>query len=634
MPAPSQSLHALGYGALLGMGGFAWEQSLALVWDITPLSGLHLLSFGALYASVGAILLWGVSRLTRQTKSLCWGVWGVWCGLLLVAKIVVWKWSLLAALGLGGALALTGVLVSLWLESLLSKRFPSGVWPFRFVSFLCVSTLFFLNLNVYGAAFSPEALWVDGCVLAVGAFGVWILARGPMGRWETLQPNVVVQAVFGAVLFFGVPWVWFGDRGPETLGGDTGAPLVLIVVDTLRADHMEVYGYSEKTTPFLKTFAEDALVFEACQSTSPWTLPAFGTMLTGELPSVHGAGVNPGVANLESALRPDVETLPETLLGAGYLTGAVVSNVYLKRGFGVHRGFQRYDDAMAMGHYPLLYQPMNVILGPKWAGVPYRQSKTLAARAQSFLGHTAGYRTFLMLHFMDPHAPYFPSDSDLNAMTGSYDDPDERGYDAEIRGVDRAIQSVVEALPKDAIVVITSDHGERFGEHSDAYEDWHPPLSRHGMSQYQELLHVPLMIRAPAVEAGRVERRVSTVDLAANLAHLVGVQWGGGGDVWPELRGERSRLGDAAVSEALLYGRERKAVVLGDWKAIWGPERDELYYLKVDPTESKNVAQQYPEVLEGLKVFLPAVGVDEWVRSNPSSAEREGLRSIGYVEGE
>ena len=136
------------------------------------------------------------------------------------------------------------------------------------------------------------------------------------------------------------------------------------------------------------------------------------------------------------------------------------------------------------------------------------------------------------------------------------------------------------------------------------------------------------------VGAGRVDRRVSIVDLAANVSELARISWSGGGAVWPELLGRKQRLGQAAVSESILFGRERKAVLLGDWKAIWGPDKKELYYLKEDPKERKDVSGMYPDVLEGLQIFLPKNTPQTWVPANTLGVDIEALEQLGYVEGE
>ena len=272
-----QRLQMFGYGALAGLGGFGWEQALALVWGQKALSGIQIGWF-ALTAALGSIVLGTLSLWKKEADWLVWASWTVWMTLLCTTKVMVWKWSLGIALSMGlGAGVIMGF--SLWIaDYLLSMKDSPYVWPLRLVAFLALSTLFFLNLNVYGSAVSPAALWADGCVLAGAVFIVWVLARGPMGRWTELQPSVGIQAVFGIWLFWGLPWFFFDGSEVQEEPGQPGAPVVLVVVDTLRADHLQPYGYPAPTSPHLKAFAEE-VGFEQAQSTAPWTLPAFGSIL-------------------------------------------------------------------------------------------------------------------------------------------------------------------------------------------------------------------------------------------------------------------------------------------------------------------------------------------------------------------
>ena len=631
-----QRLQPFGYGALAGLGGLGWEEALALVWGQNALTGSQLGWFALIYAGMGAVILGVLSFWVRSTVGLIWGFWTVWLTVLCTTKVMVWKWSLGIALSMGvgtGVIAGFGLLVC---DHLLSSRASPYVWPMRLMAYLGVSTLFFLNLNVYGSAVSWEALWADGCVVFGCVFMAWVLGRGPMGRWTALDPSVGLQAVFGIWLFFGLPWFFFEDQAQSEVSSESGAPVVLVVVDTLRADHLQPYGYHAPTSPNLLKFANQALLFEQAQSTAPWTLPSFGSILTGRLPAAHGAGVNRGASNRQSALVDEVLTLPEAFGRAGWGTHAEVSNIYLRKSYGLHRGFQGYVDDMAMGHYPNMKQLLDVLLGGEWMGLPYRAAPTMLNAALGALEAHRGGRLFLMVHFMDPHAPYDPSEADWNAFTSSYEDQDEWAYDAEIRGVDRAIGQLLAALPEDAIVVVTSDHGERFGEHEGAYSDWHPPKARHGMSQYQELLHVPLLIQAPGLAPGRVKRPVSLVDIATNVSALAKVPWEGPGELWPEVTGaDPTRfVENASVSESILYGRERKAVRMGAWKGIWGPDRTELYRLDEDPEETTDLSQRYPDILGGLQVFLPKDVAAETRPVDSSALERENLRRLGYVDDE
>ena len=617
-------------GAMLGLLGLGWEQILAWMWSVAPLSLVECLQFGLLYAGCGALFYGTLSVIVDNMAVRWWTFWGGCTAVLVASKAWVWKVSLLGILGFGATSALIGTLVLLVMEHRLFRRWPGSVWPLRCVGFLALWALFFLNLNVLGAVRSPEALWTDAGIALAGLLLLFGLTVSPMAYWRRLETRYVAIPV--GLLWLGIGTGWLKEPSTVVVSSSDrqGPPVVLIVVDTLRADHLGFMGYEHATSPRLDSFANSALSFRQAQSAAPWTLPSFGSLLTGVVPSVHGAGVNLGQGNTESQLGATETTLAEMFSKAGYGTAAVVSNTYLKRAYGLDRGFDHYDDVVTMGHLPLLFQPLSMVLGPYWMGRPYRSAEQMGDAAHAVMRQYGGAPYFLLLHFMDPHDPYFPQADDVTVLTAVSDE--YRLYDAEIRGVDRAVGTVLDALPEDAIVIVTSDHGEMFGEHEGAYSDWHPPHSRHGMTQYQELLHVPLLIRAPELGAQSVLRPVSLVDLAANIARIAGEEWTGGGELWPELHARSVRTGQPAVSEAIRYGRERKAVRLGDWKAIYGPDKEELYYLKTDPQEQKNVRALFPDIAEGLRIFVPDAPQDRPVAADPSNAEREALRQLGYVD--
>ena len=617
-------------GAMLGLLGLGWEQLLGWLWCVAPLSMTHLLFFAGLYAVLGAVVYGTLALVVDAMNIRWWMSWGTWAALLVWSKAWVWKWSVVTVLGFGLASALTGVLFLMGLEHLLFRRWPASQWPLRISAFLALSALFFVNLNVFGAVTEPDALWADAGILGAAVLAVVVLSLSPMGHWTRLQPKYLFIPTL--LVGFGLGLGLFKQNAGAVLQptAASGTPVVLIVVDTLRADHLGFMGYPHPTSPRLDAFAKEAISFENAQSAAPWTLPSFASILTGAVPSVHGAGINTGERNAESRLGADAPTLAELFSDAGYGTAAVVSNAYLKKGYGLHRGFQHYDDVVAMGRTPLLFQPISVVFGASWMGRPYRSASDMAAAANALIDAYGDRPFFLMLHFMDPHDPYFPHPDDVATLE---DVPSMlRSYDAEIRGVDRAIGRVLDTLPKNAVVVVTSDHGEMFGEHEGAYSDWHPPRSRHGMNQYQELLHVPLMIRAPQHAPKRITRPVSLVDLAANLAPLADLSWTGNGEIWPDVYAGRVQTGQPAISESIRYGRERKAVRLGDWKAIYGPDRDELYYLPTDPGEHSDVGAQFPDVVEGLRIFVPHAAQHAPIPVQASQSEQEALRQLGYVD--
>jgi len=622
----------LGFGGLGGIGLACWEEVLAFGFGCAPLDGLQFGLVLLLYGMVGAAL-GGVLTLVRLGGGgAIWMAWILWTGLLLSAKWFAWKWGAWASLGLGfGPAAALGLLGG-WGERHLAKKWPKGAWVVRAGAFAYISALFFLNLNVYGAALSAPALWMDGLLTAgtIPVLGVLVIV---VDRWPKLGRRTTAWAVLGlAVPALAAVSVFVPPFPAPQPGATKGSPVVLIVVDTLRADHLETYGYPRPTTPHLKRHAQGALVYEQAMSTAPWTLPSFASLFTGRLPSAHGAGVNLGMRNTEAALDPELQTVAEVFEGQGLPTAAFVTNVYLSRPFGLHQGFDVYDDRTRYGHSPLIAQPV-AALGVEfswWMG--YLSAATMADKAVSFVRSQGDSSYFLVVHFMDPHAPYRVNEKHLETLGEGYAAREEQLYDGEIRAVDLAIHRVLESLPDDAWVVLTSDHGEDFGDHPQPYDDFKPPHERHGYSQYQELLHVPLMVWGPGVEPRRISRPVSLDSVASTLLGMKDLELKGAAPPLSEFAKDTVKL-RPQVSEALRYGRERKAVRQGQWKGIFGPMKVELYDLSTDPDELRDRVAEFPDQVEAMRAWLPT-GAREGMPVNGGARLEEMLRTLGYTDEE
>jgi arylsulfatase len=318
-------------------------------------------------------------------------------------------------------------------------------------------------------------------------------------------------------------------------GGDGRRDLLLVTVDTLRADRLGAYGSGLGLSPHLDELASESLVFSHAFSTASYTLPAVISLLTGRLPDELGIRAN------VSVFRGDVPTLATRLWNQGWSTGAVVSNAILKRRVGIHAGFERYDDAL-----------------PQWErnrSVPERiaADTTDAALAMLESLHAEGDGpVFLWIHYQDPHGPYAPPpgyrerylEPERRAPDGARRLPidesqvgdagipayqrigDERevgfyraGYDGEIRYVDeevgRLLRSVREReLMDEPVVVFTADHGEGLGE--DDY--WFA----HGEYLTDPIVRVPLFVRAPGLAPARRDDVASLIDLVPTITRLVG----------------------------------------------------------------------------------------------------------------
>jgi arylsulfatase len=580
---------------LAAMVAFAGEELILVVAGEAAQRWDHALTFVVLQAAVVFGLALVLSGLGLRGVRLGWAVWGTCCWGLVAGKLSAWHldaWASAAAAVVifAGVLGVTR-LPNRWAESGLVGASVAMVAGFT------------LNLSVFGSVTAPAAVIADLAVIAVGA----LIAALPLR--PTLWHGVLALAVLVGVR---VP---VGAWPSEQVEGSADAPLiVLVVIDTLRADHLGTYGYARQTSPGLDRLAARGLVFEQAQSAAPWTLPAFASLLTGLIPSDHGAGVNSGRRNTEAALG-DVTTVAERLGAVGYGTVAVVSNPYLKRAYGLDRGFDVYDDALGVSHMPLLAQPLRLVGWSIVRGREYRRAPEMADRAIELLrGRQTG--VFALVHFMDPHAPYRPDPVHVRGQR-----PVDL-YDAEIRTVDDALTRLVAALPDDAWVIVTSDHGEEFGDHPAADSAEVPAGTRHGHTMYQELLHVPLVIVGPGLAPGRVETPVGARRIAPTILRLAGLDFSGGLAHTPI-----DPAPSPIVSESIRFGAEQKAVRLGRFKSIHLGRR-ELFDLERDADEQDDLTGTDPALWAEMAGWLPSqtiVGVEV----PPSDAM---LEALGYAD--
>jgi arylsulfatase A-like enzyme len=404
--------------------------------------------------------------------------------------------------------------------------------------------------------------------------------------------------------------------------------VVLIVIDTVRADHLGTYGYGRPTSPFLGRWAEQGVLFERAQASSPWTVPSFGSIYTGHDPGRHGAGflLKRG-ANEFAPMDAEVPSLAQVLERAGYATAAIVNNDLLRPTFGLARGFETYDWT------------------PRRHGKPYRRADEVVAAAIAWLDARDERPFLLVVHLMDPHFAYDPPEEVRGRFMGGgaetfhYDDMDvfelrsrtrateeaERrllaaAYDEELLFVDAQIGRLLENLEQrglleSALVVLTSDHGEEFFEH-DGFE--------HGHSVFQELLHVPLLVWGPGVVPGRI----STPELA-------------GLTLWPMLTRREPLPSRALVSEGTLWGPPRKALLRWPWKAIKNGSRGaqrQLFNLVDDPEERHDLAAAESERLGRMLEELETLAhVDperqkSWRALKIDEDTRDALKALGYLE--
>jgi arylsulfatase A-like enzyme len=420
---------------------------------------------------------------------------------------------------------------------------------------------------------------------------------------------------------------------------------VLVVVDTLRADHLGAYGYARPTSPQLDRWARRGVLFERATASSPWTLPSFASIYTGQHPSRHVAGAilqRAGEKDFAS-LSSSHPTLGEILGDRGYATAAFVNAVMLHPKFGIGRGFDTYDYSAG-------------------DGTRMRRANVTVDLALRWLDARDDRPFLLVVHFFDPHMAYDPPRPVRGRFTRGYagslrlpltdlrrarsepetfDTADRRfiaaAYDEELLFVDYHIGRLLDGIEqrgllKDSLVLLTADHGEEFFDHG-GFE--------HGHSAFQELLHVPLVAWGPDVRARRIAAPVSHVDLVPTALDALGLavpEGLSGVSLWPTLRHGAAPPERPLIAEGTFHGPERKAVLLWPWKLIrtLGDGEAKLFDLSADPRESRDLAAREPAQLDRLLVELEAeIGsavTEPKIRAEIDEDTRERLRSLGYLE--
>lgn len=443
--------------------------------------------------------------------------------------------------------------------------------------------------------------------------------------------------------------VWLACR-PQ--GATAQRPNVLVVaVDTLRADRLGCLGNTRGLTPNLDRLAASGVLFERAYSSAPWTLPSFASMFTSQAPEEHGAGGRVGDFR---ALDASHDTLAERFRDAGYATGAVVNVDFLGRAYGLMQGFESVDERFYADNTHL------------------RDARGTTDAALAFLDRAGSTPFLLLAHYFDPHARYAPPAeyrarfADPRDQKGSAFDfgareqvtlwrarriqptPDdfhraELLYDAEVAFTDAEIGRLLDELSRrglaqNTLVVLVADHGEEFLDHG----DW-----EHGHTLYDELLHVPWILAQPGrLVPRRVPETVGTIDLAPTLAAWCGVPASPsfrGRDLAPALRGE-ALPPSALLAFGNFWGPPLESLRSDGWK--WIEHRadaarpPELFHVVDDPRESVNRAatersraEQLERDLELLRRVL-AGRAKLGPPVQPSAEERRRLQGMGYVGAE
>ncbi len=434
--------------------------------------------------------------------------------------------------------------------------------------------------------------------------------------------------------------------------------ILLVTIDTLRFDHLGCYGYPRETSPFIDSFAREALLFENCFAHAPNTWSSIASLMTGFLP--HETKVM-----LRVPIAPEVPTLPTTLRDHGYATAAVVSNFALKKGNGYERGFEIYDDR----------------LGEKESGreMPERTAVHTSDRAIELIERFEKERFFLWVHYQDPHGPYTPPTRFSDRFSRSLEIDRENGrrrlplnstnsgiggipryqrlgghrdyayyvaeYDAEIRYVDEQLERLFGAMKKrglyeDALILLTADHGEGMGERDYFFS--------HGDNLYGHQIRVPCILRDGGRTKGRSARVVQHVDFVPTVLRAAGIK--------PDerLRGrnlqaldEKPREIFGAMFSKLSPVDDYDSYLLHDgMKLLHTPFSDrkyQLFDLRTDSSEERDLVEEssHRAVFEAMRSRLNNLKAEDRLGLEGSlfealrdltPEETKALKALGYID--
>ncbi|HXB57772.1 MAG TPA: sulfatase-like hydrolase/transferase [Vicinamibacteria bacterium] len=388
--------------------------------------------------------------------------------------------------------------------------------------------------------------------------------------------------------------------------------VLLITIDTLRADALRCYGHATAETPWIDRLASGGVRFERAHAQNVVTLPSHANILSGRYPVVHGVRDNSGFR-----FPAGLETLATILKGRGYRTGAFVSAFPLDSRFGLNRGFDVYDDHLG-----------DTEVSPAFHMEERRGSLTVAA-AKRWLGTIGEQPSFAWVHLYEPHAPYEPPEPWASRFR---EDP----YHGEVSAADAALEPLLAPIlgavgEGRTLVVLTADHGESLGQHGE---------TTHGTFAYEPTLRVPLILYAPRLFAPRVAKDpVRHVDILPTILDALALPLPG------ELPG-RSLLelavGGPAVAQSSYFEALSAAATRG-WAPLYGVMEGgmkyidlpipELYDLAADPEEAHNLAGSQAPTLERMRAHLAQLrAADRGLEPEVETAEvRERLKSLGYA---
>lgn len=659
----------LGAGILLG----------ALLAQVSRLPGLWRRDFAAVFAlsAIGATVLFQLGKIAGAASYR-----GFFVPLAVAATLILTGLSVPAVAWLlrrtcrtpapGASLALSLGLLGLWLVA--GRHLTKVLFQVYFTPQAVMANVILL-IALFLAIVAQDRLMLRlGPRPRLSPFAFSLLAvlvayAAGVGAWTVAQSPPFATAAFANT----------GLADTESGSSLEGGPnVVLITLDTLRADRLSVYGYRRATSPALEALARDAVVYSNAVSPAAWTLPGHASLFTGTLPRRHGAH-NPESSApsapaarallLAPTLHPENLTLAEILSRHGYRTAAVSANhLFVSRKVGLAQGFEVFDDrpGVKLGYLPAAHPLMESLqLFPlRRLLKDYRTAAEINSLAIAWLeAHGRGRPFLLFLNYMDPHRPYCPPAPYDRSFPGIRlrmrwpEDAIHRrkrkltrrerehyaaAYDGEIAYLDHHLGELFAHLKSaglydEALIIVTSDHGELFGEHD---------LMEHGYGPYEPVYRVPLLIKYPGgTPTGRVDRRVSTVQVLPTLLDVLGLPEPPGldavalGDEGQEIIAEQYLPMFLWTTYGERFRRGYRTLYEGPWKLVRFSDGElQLFNLEMDPREDHDLAARHPEVAEEL-----ANRLDEHMRAVTPIADRQPapqpvdeeqrrkLKALGYI---
>ena len=386
------------------------------------------------------------------------------------------------------------------------------------------------------------------------------------------------------------------------------APVIVISIDTLRADHLPAWGYEGVKTPNVDRLRDDGILFRNAYSQVPLTLPSHASLFTGLLPADHGVRDNIGYR-----LSGKTATLPLVLKQQGYATGAAVSSYVLRGTTGLGELFDAYDDRLAFA-------------GGQALGSIQRQGGETIRAAQQWIATRGESPFFFFLHLFEPHSPYEPPEPFRSSTA--------QAYDGEIAHVDSLVGEFIEDLRRRgiydrAVVILLSDHGEGLGDHGEA---------EHGIFVYREAIHVPLIVKLPKSTNGgtEIDAPVGLIDVFPTVMSLVGAKPPANIAGIPLLgphakRVEARRIFSESLYPRLHFGWSDVRSLIDDRQHYIDAPRPELYVWRDDPREQQNVLSDERRAAASFRGELARFDKKLTAPSAASPEEVAKLAALGYI---